>query len=274
MLRDDAGLEVAVEGREGGIATYPACVRASVTVKNGLVVLGAGQRENLPAVGDHLKRDLLPSQEFLDHHRGPRGAENSTLHAGCHRPARLVEGGAHQRTLSRRQAIGLDHQGRPELATEVTRSLRIVECFEASGGDPVRGHEPLCVGLGTFEVRSPGDRPEGGQALGRESVRQAGHERRLGSHDRQIDPLSLREVHEVFDGLRPDAYAARVAGNTRVAGRRVERLHARALGNLPGQGILASTAADDEHLHGSGDSTISRWARAMRAHGLPPSSSR
>ena len=77
----------------------------------------------------------------------------------------------------------------------------------------------------------------------------------------------------IVDG---DGRAFGVPGDPRIAGRGHEPRQPRALRELPRQRVLASAAADEQDIHSPPSvlSTTSRCARAMRAHGLPASSSR
>src|SRR3972149_1540798 len=79
-------------------------------------------------------------------------------------------------------------------------------------------------------------------------------------------PLVAREGHEVVERVRRERDARRVAGDPRVARRRVEPLDQRALRELPDERGLASAPADAGHPHGLTPSVSGR-RRAPRPPG-------
>src|SRR5262249_10469143 len=96
---------------------------------------------------------------------------------------------------------------------------------------------------------------EDGQSRGRKLIGEARDERRLRPDHDQVDTLAPREVDERLVRVDADRDPLRVAGDPRIAGRPHQRVGQRALGDLPGQRVLASAAADQENLdgHWSGD---------------------
>jgi len=89
-------------------------------------------------------------------------------------------------------------------------------------------------------------RSEGGQAGLREPIREPGDERRLRPDHGQVDALAPGEVDELAMGVDADVDAARVARDAGIAGCREQRVHQRALRDLPSQRVLSTSPADDE----------------------------
>ena len=85
-------------------------------------------------------------------------------------------------------------------------------------------------------------------ALG-ERVDETGHERRLGSHDGQVHPLTLDRLDEAVDVVHGDVEHPRVLCDPGVA-RRAQQL--RFLGRAcqgPHERVLPAACANDEYLH-------------------------
>ena len=77
----------------------------------------------------------------------------------------------------------------------------------------------------------------------------AGAERRLGTDDGEVEGLLLREFGETLDVGRGDVHAAYVASDAAVARGADDLGGALGAQELPDQGVLATTTADDEDLH-------------------------
>src|SRR5690606_40824277 len=88
------------------------------------------------------------------------------------------------------------------------------------------------------------------QFAGAEQVDDTGHQRRFRADDGQLHVL-FREVRQLLDGQHVDGnvLALGFGGGARVAGRDEDLLDARILRDFPGQGVLATAAADDQYVH-------------------------
>jgi hypothetical protein len=80
-------------------------------------------------------------------------------------------------------------------------------------------------------------------------IHHAGRERRLGPDHGQHDVLRHGEIGQRFVAQVRHVPQPAVGGGAGVAGRDVNALHARRLGELPGQSVFAAAAADNENLH-------------------------
>ena len=143
------------------------------------------------------------------------------------------------------------------------------------------GHQRLGEGLGALDGGRARARPEHREAPGPQRIGDAGHQRLLRPDDDEVHVVRDREPRQPLDVVHGEVEAARVARDAGVAGRRPDLLDERALGDLPGERVLAAAAADQQDPHSfvhslpsPEGSRTSRCARAMRAHGLPASSSR
>src|SRR6185503_3623217 len=93
--------------------------------------------------------------------------------------------------------------------------------------------------------RGESSRAEAAQASSLERVRDAGHERRFGSDDRQVDALAACEVHERCNVVGRDCHIrnARLQCSAGVAGCDVDLLDAWRLRSLPCERMLTTAAA-------------------------------
>src|SRR2546425_5187972 len=136
----------------------------------------------------------------------------------------------------------------------------VVEGREARRRDRVARHQVLRERLRALDRGRLGDRTEHREARVEEAIGEAGDERRLRPHHGEVDPLAPSERDETVERVGGEGDAHRVAGDAGVAGCREQRRDARALGDLPGERVLAAAPADDQHPHWSG-------ARAAAAFG-------
>src|SRR3989441_43261 len=136
----------------------------------------------------------------------------------------------------------------------------VVEGREARRRDRVARHQVLRERLRALDGGRLGDRTEHREARVEEAIGEAGDERRLRPHHGEVDPLAPSERDETVERVGGERDAHRVARDAGVAGCREQRRDARALGDLPGERVLAAAPADDQHPHWSG-------ARAAAAFG-------
>src|SRR6185503_4015898 len=132
---------------------------------------------------------------------------------------------------------------------ELQRALGLVEDAVVRRRDPVAAEQVLAEDLAAFELgRLPGG-AEDLQPVVLEEVDDALAERAFGADDREVDGVLLRELEEPLEVVRVDVDALGVLGDSGIAGRRVQLGEEGRTRNFPGQGVLASAAADEEDLH-------------------------
>ena len=124
------------------------------------MVLRGPERERVVAVREGEERDLLAHEELLDDHGRPRRAEGPALHAEGDGVVGLRERAADDRAFAGGEPVGLDHQGRAEIAAVAPRARRIVEGREARGGDPVARQQGLRERLRALDRRGSRGRAE------------------------------------------------------------------------------------------------------------------
>jgi len=78
------------------------------------------------------------------------------------------------------------------------RGFKLGEDGVARGRNVMTRHEVLAEGLGAFQLRGGGAGAEAGKAGGTERIHHAGHQRRLWSHDGQIDGLGAGELDQAL----------------------------------------------------------------------------
>jgi hypothetical protein len=115
----------------------------------------------------------------------------------------------------------------------------------------VASQEVLGEGLRALQPRRCLPRPEAPQSAALESVDDARDQRRLRSHDREIDTLRASKLDHApdvggLDGDVADFGLARRAGIARGDQHFGDPSRCRA---LPGQGMLPAAGADDQDFH-------------------------
>jgi hypothetical protein len=76
-------------------------------------------------------------------------------------------------------------------------------------------------------------------------------ERHLGADHREIDLERMREREQPFAVLGAHGMTLAQTRDSRIAGRGVQLVERAVLAQLPGERVLATSRADDQHAHGS-----------------------
>ena len=99
-------------------------------------------------------------------------------------------------------------------------------------------------------MRAPAaEGPKTGHAAAAQAVGEPGDERRFRADDDEVDTQRAREREHAVAVLGEDGMTAAELGDARIARCGVQLVEPRALRDLPGESVLASTRADDEHPH-------------------------
>ena len=245
---DDLFDELVSQVRHGRVRTHAAGVRADVAIGQPLVVTRCGQSQGSMAVGKHDQTRLATEQPLLDH--DPLRA------AGRQQRAKRVLGGrqvvAHEDPLARCQSVGLDDDPAAsvrELGGEAACRLEVCKCRAASHRDPGRQSDLVAEGLGRFDPCGLTRRPECGHASPIEGIGDAGRQRGLRADHGELDgvtpgdfdqPLRVERIrlgHDADPRLGGDPVGPRCNDHTVDPG---------LVRELPGQRVLAASAADDE----------------------------
>jgi len=140
----------------------------------------------------------------------------------------------------------------PRWASERLGRGQVVEHPERRRGYARAGHQPLGVGLRSFDLGRGARRPEERDPRRHHRVAQARHQRRLGPAHHQVDAGAQRQRGELVDrlGLHDVGRDLRLGypGDARVAGRRGDAVTQRASRQLPGQRVLAPARTDQENV--------------------------
>ena len=147
--------------------------------------------------------------------------------------------------LAGREAVGLDHDRKAELAAASTAraSAAVVAHAVARGRNAVARHEALREDLAALELRRGARRTEDAQPARRKEIDDAAIERQLGTDDGEIDRARVaasassavedrRRRSATSAGDRGDAGVARRADSAVTPGSRAER-HASACSRPP-----------------------------------------
>ena len=231
-LLDELRNAVGADPRHRRVRAHAAGVRPGVAVADPLEVLRRGERHDALPVGEREDGHLLAGEELLDHDR-PWKRRRRTKPV-----VELLGRLADEHALPGRETVHLDDAGSPRNRQRL------------GGRDAGRGHDVLREALRALDPRRRASRAEDGDAVSAQLVGDPRDERRLRADHGEVDVEAAREAEQSLAVLGADRMAVAEPGDSGVARRGVQRRQPRRLGELPGERMLASTRADQEHLHG------------------------
>ena len=228
------------------IGAHAAGVGAGIAFTNSFMILRGGQRQGVSAVGEDEEARFLAFKELLDDAFGAAELAREDV-VQCAASFRHFHGNGD--ALAGRQPIGLDDD-RYTPRLEIGKCRRLVgEAAIGGGGDAIRGADVLGEALGTFELGGKFCRPEDLDAAAQKIIGKARHQWRLRSHHHETDALGLAEsdnggviCHRHI--LQPGDLA-----DTGIAGGHEELVAQGAVGDGPGQRMLAAARPDEEDFH-------------------------
>src|ERR1051325_5223322 len=224
-LAHHPGVDLGRDDRRRGIRAHAAGVGTLVAVAQALVVLARGERQYARAIAHNDEARFLALHELLDYHPRARFAEALLVHHALDRGLRLLHARGHHHALSRREAVGLDDDGRATLRHERLGEIGALERAIQRGRDVVAHHERLGEVLGRLELRRGASRTEDLEARVAEGIHHARGERRLGADHREVDAFLLREGDQIGDLRERDVLEAALARRAAVAGSDEHLLH-------------------------------------------------
>ena len=205
------------------------------------------------AIAQHHEAGFFTLQKLFDHH--PRAARVMGHTQGVvqeHEIDRLVGFGqrhGHDHAFARRQAVGLDHDGRAFSVHIGVGQGRVGEGFELGGGDAMALHERFGKGLRALQLGRRLRGPKNAQAVGSEIVHDACGQRGLGAHQGQTNAVidgPLAQRCQIGDRHIDQVL---VFGCAAVARCHVNLLDFGRLRQFPRHGVLTATTADYQYFH-------------------------
>ena len=206
--------------------------------------------------------------------RRPSGEERA---AGARSPARAILG--HDHALARGEPVGLEHRARAGgvQVAHVGARPRPSRRPGTPGRAAVRTPAASATSWqNAFDVSSRAASPvraEDGDPGRAQRVGDARAERRLRSDDDQLRRVRPRQRDDRRRVERVDGRDAhvRLAGDRRAAGRDQDLVDARLAAELPGEGVLATAAAEHEHpgRHDERHATLAHAGRRPWRSGPP-----
>ena len=211
------------------------------------MVLHREQRRDGRPVAQREDADLLALERFLDHHARPGLAERPGHHETVDGRHTLVGGRGDRDALPGREAVGLDHE-RAARPFDIGRGqVWSIKDLERSGRDPVPTAQSLHEDLARLERRGGLGGPEDRNPALRKGIDDPRGERRLRSHNREIDLFrlgALRQGARVVGGQR-EAFGD--LGDSGVARGAKER--GALLAEPPHNRVLPTPRADHKNSH-------------------------
>ena len=248
-----AGMYIGRDHWRGRIRTHAAGVGAFVAVFEALVVLAGGQGQHVLAVAQHDETGFFAFKEFLDHHTRATfvvGHAVFVVHQHeVHSIMGLLQRHGHDHALARRQAVGLDDDGRAQPVHKRVGRSGVGEGVVVGRGDAMAAHEGLGKGLGAFELGSSLGGAEDAQAIGTELIDHTRRQWRLGAHHRQCDLFGLRphtQFAHVGDGHVLELGIQRGAA---IARRHIHLGHLGGLAQFPRHRVFTAAATNHKYFH-------------------------
>ena len=201
------------------------------------------------AVHHHDKAGFLALQKVFDDH--PRTgvahlvAQQHVVDGGV----RFCQSHGDNHAFARRQAVGLDDDGRAFRVHIIMRLLRVVERLVAGGGNAVPFHKRFGKIFRTFQLCGSTGRAENRQSGGAEIVHNACRQRGFGADNGEgnvffpakVDQVGMRRQRQVLQlGFGRGACIAGGDEDSGDFGR---------LCQFPGQCVFTAAAADNEQFH-------------------------
>ena len=249
-------------GRDGA---HAAGVQAPVAVQRALVVHAGHHGHDGFSVGKAEYRNLRPREKLLDDDTAARRAELPVLHDAFHSGQRRGLVLADQHALAQRKAVRLDDKRVLPVGAHISRGLaRVRKRLVGGRGDAVLLHQVFAEHLAAFQNGGGLVGAKGGNALFRQRVHHAQHQRVVRRDDHIIDALLHSKGHHARHVGGGDGHAHGVAGDTAVARRGIQRGAPRAFLQLADDSVLPPAPADNQNLHRS-TSLLSPPRRQTRA---------
>ncbi len=161
----------------------------------------------------------------------------------------LLDAPADQNALAGRQSRRLDDHGSTEFSYRSLCGSGIGKALSPGRRDAVGEHQLLGKGLGGLDPRRGTRRPEDGLIVSLEQVHDAVGERRFRSHDGEVHLGLAGQPEQPLPIVGRDRNASAEPRDARVSGCRDQLGRGVVALQLPGEGVLAPTPADQQNPH-------------------------
>ena len=248
-------MELRVHEWHGADGAHSARVGAGVAFSDALVVLGRGQQVKRLAVGHHKHAAFNAVHELLDHHALARRAKGGSGQHVLDHLLRFVQVLGDDHPFARSQAVGFQNVGGLHPMEEFHRVVHLLagERAVSRRRNVVALHEFLGKRLASFQLGArrawSNHHQFGVLATVLQMVHQPIHERGFGTHNDHVDAVLFDgAAHGVVVGsvqLEVGRHPVRAG----ISGGHEELRQKRALGQLPSDGVLPSTGANEQDVH-------------------------
>ena len=250
---DHLAHESLVGERDRRHGAHAARIGSGISLAYALIVLGYGQYTIAFAVRRDENGTLDTRKVFLDHDRIAGMAETARQHLS-ELPLRLFERRHDQHALAGGQTVGLQHIGSLQGLQKRVRLLDVLFGETAITGrrNSVPRHEILSELLATLQTRAERGRPDhrdvADLAVLPEKVVYPAHQRLLGPHDDHVDVVRQHELLDRAEIGRIDIDIRAAKGRSGIARSDEQARQALALCDLPCEGVLAPSGAQQENI--------------------------
>ncbi len=234
-----------ISRRGRGIGAHAAGVGPRVAFADLFMILGRGQDEIAPAIGEHKQRKLVAADKLF-HHQGVTGIAETLIGQDAVNAAQgfgLVR--ADQNPFTGGQPVGLKHHGKIFIIRDIgAGGVGIVKHGEGSCRYILFAHHFFGKSFAAFQQGGAGLRAKQGQAAFFKQIGDTHNQGYLRPHHRKVDPILFRKGGQTVQIIRRQGHALRQLGDTGVAGRAIDTLHHGTLTQLPDQGMFPAAAAN------------------------------
>ena len=227
-------------GEEAGVevSAHAAGVGAFVVVEDALVVLGGGEGQEGCAGAEADEADFFAFEEFFEEEMGAEAFDGVFGLGG---------GGGDDDAFAAGETVGFDDDGQGEAGEGGVGFLISGDLDGAGGGDGGAFEELFGEDFGAFEAGGGLGGADDVEIALAETVDDAGDQRGFGADDGEVDGEGFGEVGVTGD-VSGRGEAAGELGDAGVAGAGDEIGDLGRLGQAPGEGMFAASAADDQDV--------------------------
>jgi hypothetical protein len=231
------------EVADRGVGTHSPGVGSFVSLEETLVVAGRleGHRPAIGADGEHAHLGAV--EELLHHNR-------SGVHPVVDPRLGIGAGVGHQNPLSAGEPVGLHHVGTLPAIDVGSGHHRVLEGLRAAGGDTGSCHYFFGERLRRLQTRRGTGGSEHRDSEPGDRVGHPGGERCLGTYDHQVDTVQPRYRRDrSYVGDIDAFHRGPQLAKSGIARERDQLVDPGRLGQLPADGVLSASGADQEHSH-------------------------
>ena len=233
-----------------GVSAHAARVRAHIMIEQALMVLAGSHGQNVFAIDHHDKAGFFAFEEVFNHHAGTGRTKGISFEHIVNGPMGLIQIHGDDYALTGRQSVSLNND-RSTFTVHISMSRGgITESFIVSRRHPVALHEGFGKVLGAFKLCGSFSRSENLQSSASEVIHDTRSQRGFRTHHCEAYVIGCHKVSQPGDIGLCDIDQFFGHRSTGIAGSHKHGFNSFILSQAPGNRMFATTAANNENLHG------------------------